>query len=66
LRHDFTDEELARVAEVMGQELHWSDAQRQEKIGTFRQQTDRLFTLSQGRSITNDTCAGLLQQGDHK
>lgn len=49
LRHDFTPEELSRVAEAMGQELGWTDTQRQEEIRTFREQSDRLFTLAAGR-----------------
>ncbi|MDO9523974.1 MAG: FAD-dependent oxidoreductase [Gemmobacter sp.] len=64
LRHDFTDEELARVSDVMGQELDWSQAQREQEIRAFRQQTDRLFTLPAGRTLKIGTNADRLQQGD--
>lgn len=64
LRHDFSDEELSRVAEVMGEELRWSDLQRQAEIRKFRAQTDRLFTLADGRITKIGTNADASQQGE--
>lgn len=64
LHHDFTNEELSRVADTMAQELNWTDSQRQEEIWTFREQSDRLFTLADGRATQIGTNADALQQGE--
>ena len=64
LRHDFADEELSRVADVVGEELHWSDLRQQEEIRMFRAQTDRLFTLADGRTTKIGANADASQQGE--
>lgn len=64
LHHEFTDEELSRVAEAMGQELNWSDNRRREEIRVFREQSDRLFTLADGRAPKIGPEADALQQGE--
>lgn len=63
LQHDFTDAELCRVADVMGEELRWSGLRRQEEIRKFRAQTDRLFTLANGRTTKIGPNADVSQQG---
>jgi glycerol-3-phosphate dehydrogenase len=64
LRHDFADEELSRVADVMGEELHWSDLRQQQEIRMFRAQNDRLFTLADGRTTKIGANADASQQGE--
>jgi glycerol-3-phosphate dehydrogenase len=48
LKHDFTDDQLTRVAGVMAEELGWSSAQSTNEIDRFKQQKARLFGVPSG------------------
>ncbi len=52
LRHEFTDDQLTRVANVMADELGWSSAQCAEEIDRFEQQKERLFGVPNGPEET--------------
>jgi glycerol-3-phosphate dehydrogenase len=64
LRHDFTDKELARVADVMAAELGWDPDWRAHEIRSFRRQTDHLFALAMGRASQIGANADILQHGE--
>lgn len=42
-RHDFTDAEITRAADIMALELGWSAAERNVEIERFKSEVDRLF-----------------------
>ncbi len=48
LRHEFSEDELTRVADVMAEELDWPDAQVAAEIYRFKQQTALLFGVPSG------------------
>lgn len=45
LRHRFSAEEIARVAEVMAAELGWSETERRQEADRFRQEADRFYGI---------------------
>ncbi len=54
LRHDFTHNEAASVADVMAEELGWTGTKRAEELARFVAQTERLFGLP-GQTEPNKT-----------
>lgn len=50
LRHFFSDGELAGVADVMAEELGWSETEKRQETARFRRQTDRLFGIPGNRA----------------
>ncbi|WP_166434069.1 FAD-dependent oxidoreductase [Roseovarius spongiae] len=43
LRHDVTDDQIARTADVMSEEMGWSDAQRAREIESYKADVAHLF-----------------------
>lgn len=64
LRHMFSDEEIARVAEEMGRELGWSDAARQEEIDRYKRDVDRLYGVPNHRDKVENNDHATVQQGE--
>lgn len=64
LRHMFSDEEIARVAEEMGAELGWSDEERLEEINRYKRQVDRLFGIPNHRDKVDNNDKATVQQGE--
>lgn len=65
LRHDFNDEEIACVAEEMGKELGWSEADRRNEIDRYKRQVARLYGIPNRRDKAASGHESNVQQGEN-
>ena len=64
LRHRFSDEEIARVADEMSAELGWADEARQKEIDRYKRQVDRLYGVPNHRDKVDNNDKATIQQGE--
>ncbi|MEQ8291264.1 MAG: FAD-dependent oxidoreductase [Roseovarius sp.] len=64
LRHWFGDAEIARVAEEMGAELGWSEAERQTEIDRYKREVSRLYGVPNRRDKADFNDDATIQQGE--
>ena len=64
LRHWFGDAEIARVAEEMGAELGWTEAERQTEIDRYKREVSRLYGVPNRRDKADINHDATIQQGE--